>query len=135
MTMATAKTSPTFKVDDATEKVVERTNHVYNVNQTLITVSEDRLTVIVYECLRDRSGKNDWLAPAGAFIGILLVLVTTNFRDTGPITAADWQVIMIILVTLFGAWTIKLFPKSIRSWRSNPENDIVRRAREDSRDQ
>ncbi|MCK2045596.1 MULTISPECIES: hypothetical protein [Chromohalobacter] len=87
-------------------KTVDVTEVHSNIDQRIIQITEDKLTLILNEHLSNIEMKNSWMAPLGILATLLVVFATTDFK-TAFFSADTWQAIFIISTILTVVWLIK----------------------------
>lgn len=99
-----------------------------NTEQTLISVTEDKLRLILNEYLELIESKKTWLAPFGILLTILVVLTTSEFKDF-LISKYTWQAVFIMTGVLCIIWFIKTLKNILKS---ASVDDVVRKIKNES---
>ena len=73
---------------------VERVS--FNVAQSVIVTTEDKIRLSLGSYLQKTERRSDWIAPASLLIAILATLVTTTFNDF-IFSGATWKAVFIIV--------------------------------------
>lgn len=82
-----------------------------NITPEILEITIDKLKIVLLENDRRISDSNQWQAPLGIFITILLVLVTADFRQAFWLSAAVWHAIFIISAVFSFIWLLISFNK------------------------
>lgn len=99
-------------------EVVE-VNH--NTDQKLISITEDKLRLILLE-YRDKDENNKaWQIPLGLLVTIILVFCSAEFKPAFRLSAAIWEAIFMISGILCAVWLFR----SLYRLRSAPTLDQV----------
>lgn len=94
-------------------EISAKVKHYKNVDTNFITITEEKMKLILIKHLNEIEDKKLWIAPLGIFITLLLIPLTTEkFKDAFSISASVWQVICYIAMVIFFIWFIKLGYKS-----------------------
>ena len=79
-----------------------------NADQTLITITEDKLELCLIKSFKAIQDRKFWLMPFGVFVALLLVFLSTeNFKNFLSIPASVWQTGCYLAMGLFLFWTVK----------------------------
>ena len=76
-----------------------------NVSQEVIVTTEDKLRLCLAKHFENIKRKNDWIAPLGVLLSIVVTFVTATFRDVG-LEATTWKAIFLIAGVLSVIWLI-----------------------------
>ena len=102
-----------------------------NVAQVVITTTEDKLKIILYEYKDTQIDSKSWVAPLGILIALVTTL-TTSIPNDFLIPQEHWKSVYVTgaLIALF--FLIRSGIKSWQAWR-NPMSieDIVERIKND----
>lgn len=71
-------------------KVVTVTNTYSNTSVNVISITEDRLINILTSHIEKIKKSKEWLAASGFSVSLLLVLLTSDFKNTWGIKADFW---------------------------------------------
>lgn len=85
-----------------------------NVSQEVIITTEDKIRICLSEHLKRMEKKRGWIAPSGIFITIVIVLITSTFKDIG-IDAATWRAIFILSGIISAGWLIWSIREALKS--------------------
>ena len=88
-----------------------------NTSTQLITITADKLKLILLEYLSKIESVRGWQAPLGIFITIILVFCSASFRDAFLVPADTWRAIFIMGGLASFAWLVVALwriPKSIK---------------------
>ncbi|MUK67671.1 hypothetical protein [Aliivibrio fischeri] len=83
-----------------------------NLEQEIIQITEDKLRLLLssyLSCLEERRG---WIAPLGIFITIIVVFVTSTFKNAF-FPAEAWQAFFMMGGVLTLLWLIKAIYKAL----------------------
>ena len=97
-----------------TRKTVDITEVHSNIEQRLIQITEDKLTLVLNEHLEFIESKNSWFAPLGILLTLIVVFATTTFKSAF-FSADTWQAIFVISTVLTTLWLIKSIYKAIKA--------------------
>jgi len=75
-----------------------------NVGQELIEITEDKLKLLLAEHLSSIESRNTWHTPLALLITIVLVLTTTQFKESLGLSADTWAAIFIMSAGLCVFW-------------------------------
>lgn len=95
-------------------ETVEVTNVHSNLSQEIIKITTDKLKLILKDYLHLMERKNEWIAPLGIVITLLVVLTTTSFKEA-YFSADTWKAIFVITLLLSSGWLLKSFWYAIKS--------------------
>jgi len=87
-------------------ETVEVTNVHSNLSQEVIKITTDRLKLILKDYLTLMERKKEWIAPLSIVITLVVVLITTSFKQA-YFSADTWKAIFIIALILSIVWLIK----------------------------
>lgn len=94
---------------DASNLSTDDTNndYIYNIKQTFIQISEDRVKLILKDYLEQIKKQESWLVALGIFISLLVVvLITEKFKNFLSVSADVWQTIIYLSLFISGLWWI-----------------------------
>lgn len=79
-------------------KYITTQNNEYceNLDQTIISITEDKLKNILLENDIVLKTKMSWTTPLGLFLTCFITLVTSSFRDTLGFSAAVWTAFFLL---------------------------------------
>ena len=107
---------------------IEVTNIHNNLEQTLISVTEDKLRLILIGYLNAIEKNNSWIAPAGILTTIVIVFTTSTFKEFG-LPASAWQAVFFITGVISLGWLIKAL---LNLKLSTSVDDIIRKIKNES---
>lgn len=88
-------------------EISAKITHYKNIDQNLITTTEDKLELLLIKYANKLENKKSWLTPLGIFITLFLVPLTTEkFKDAFSIPAAVWQAIFYLGIVISFFWLI-----------------------------
>jgi hypothetical protein len=102
-------------------KTIDITEIHSNIEQKLIQITEDRLTLILNQHIKNLEMKNAWVAPLGILITLIVVFATTEFKKAF-VSADTWRAFFIISTLLTIYWLIKSL---ITAFKAESINEIV----------
>ena len=82
-----------------------------NVSQEVIEITADKLTLILTEHVDCLEKSKEWQLPLSLVITILLVLSTTDFKNSFGLPATTWSAIFVISCGLSVVWLLKTLIK------------------------
>jgi hypothetical protein len=101
------------------------TSRHINVDQALLTITEDRLRLVLNQHLRNMEARFSWIAPLGILISIIVTLATTDFKEF-VLDPPTWRAIFILSGILTGTWLIRSL---VRAMRSESVEDVIEKLR------
>jgi hypothetical protein len=78
-----------------------------NLTAEVIEITSEKLELILRDHVSCLAKENGWHAPLGILVTIVLVLLTTGFKDSFGLTADSWSAVFFISAFLSGGWLIK----------------------------
>ncbi len=72
-----------------------------NLTQDVLLTTEDKMKLTLIEYKDILASRGEWLGAAYAAFALLAALLTSDFKDIGPITGSTWQAIYAVFFTLF----------------------------------
>lgn len=100
--------------------VVERFS---NVEQRVIYVDEDKVELALADAVTKLARRREGWGPAGLFAGLLVSLLTANYKDVLGVDAQTVKGIVIAVTVGTGAWTLRTI---YRAFRGRSKDKIVR---------
>lgn len=88
---------------DFTNKIVRQTK------VEVIVISDDKLHIILTNCLGSITKLNQWATPLGILVTLAVTMLTTSFKAF-ILSASVWEAIFWIITILNVAWLIKSIP-------------------------
>lgn len=85
-----------------------------DLSQEVITITVDKLKLILHQQSSTIENKNSWIAPTGILITIILTIITATFKDY-ILPQNVWHAIFIISLFLVSFWMIKSLWITFRS--------------------
>jgi len=85
-----------------------------NLDQDVIIITSDRLTICLKDHLESISKKDKWLTPLSLFLAIIVVFLTSEFKTAFGIPATTWQAIFVISLIVSFIWLIRSLFDSFR---------------------
>lgn len=90
---------------DFTNKIVRQTK------VEVIVISDDKLHIILTNCLGRIASLNQWATPLGILVTLAVTMLTTNFKAF-ILSASVWEAMFWIITILNVVWLIKSIPYS-----------------------
>lgn len=109
----TTNQSAGFRIDPG---LFENTEHITNTDQQVISITIDRLHLVLLEHQNILKMKNDWITPLGIFLALLASLLAGEFNDYLSVTASVWEAAFLLgaifclyklLRCLYIAWVLR----------------------------
>lgn len=97
-----------------------------DLSQEIITITVDKLRLILFRHASTIEEKKSWIAPAGILMTIVVTLITTTFKDYF-FSQSTWQAIFIISLVLVILWFLRSLYRSI--WSPSIE-DLVEKIKQ-----
>ena len=92
-----------------------------DLSQQVVQITVDKLTLMLHQHAGSIEQRKSWVAPLGIFLTVLVVLVTTEFKDV--LWPADtWNAVFIIVLSLSGAWLVR---SAYQAYQSIKIDDLV----------
>lgn len=103
-----------------------------NTEQTLIQITEDRLRLALIAHLGQVESKNRWHFPLGVLLALVPMLLTSEFKDLGPIDKATLKAFFLFatfsafiwfcacLRGAFGRTTLDSLVEKVKTSQKNP---------------
>ncbi|HEI9902728.1 TPA: hypothetical protein SLN78_001049 [Serratia marcescens] len=88
---------------DFTNKIVRQTK------VEVIVISDDKLHIILTNCLGNITRLNQWATPLGILVTLAVTMLTTNFKAF-ILSASVWEAMFWIITMLNIVWLIKSIP-------------------------
>lgn len=84
----------------------------------VISISRDRLSLVVTRFMQMRKEAGDWTAPLGIALSLLVLLPLTKFQERLGISAQQWQTVFVLAAAVSTVWFIVAVIRSIRAPRA-----------------
>ncbi|MFI2819284.1 hypothetical protein [Vreelandella piezotolerans] len=78
-----------------------------NLTAEVIEITSEKLELILREHLDCLAKENEWHAPLGILVTIILVILTTSFKQAFGLSADTWSAIFVICAALSAFWLLK----------------------------
>lgn len=75
----------------------------------VIVISDDKLHIILTNCLSNISSLNQWATPLGILVTLTVTMLTTNFK-TFILNESVWEAIFWIFTLVNIVWLLKCIP-------------------------
>ena len=115
-----------FRRPEVSGTVPVREQH-RNVDQVLITTTEDRAQLVLERQLRLANARTAWTGPAGVVLAIVTTFLTADFKGF-IVSAATWQAVFMVVLA-FALW--KLLIAGLRAFQAPRFDDAIRKAIEE----
>jgi hypothetical protein len=103
------------------QESIEVTEVHGDLSQQVVKITVDKLSLILHKHAASIEERKGWIAPLGILITVLVVLVTSNFKNV--IWPADtWAAIFIFSAVLSFIWLVKA---SWKAFHSESIDDLV----------
>lgn len=94
------------KIEIGNDLNAKITRH-HNVDQNIITITEDKTEIILRDSLKKLGEKKSWATPLGIFISLILIPITVEkFKSTFFIPAQSWKTIVYLAILISFIWLI-----------------------------
>ena len=78
------------------EQLVSVDRIAFNVSQTVVVTTEDKIRLALDSYLKDAKRRTEWIAPLGLLVAVLAALITATFNDF-ILSAATWRAIFVLV--------------------------------------
>ena len=85
-----------------------------NTKSDLIEITEDKLENILLKHLQKLSKINAWLTPVSLFATVIIVLLTSNFKDFLDIKKEVWEALFVLISIVTLIWSVVAIFQSIK---------------------
>ncbi|WLE97247.1 MAG: hypothetical protein QTN59_00120 [Candidatus Electrothrix communis] len=82
-----------------------------NVDQEVIEITEDKLSLILKDYVQDISSRKEWVSPFSVLLTIAILQCTANFKDRFGIPADTWNALFIFTGMASLIWLIIVLVK------------------------
>lgn len=103
-----------------------------NTSQELISITSDKLKLVLIEHLKCVEDSRAWHTPASLLIAIALVLSTSTFKDSLGVPAGTWLAFFMFLLVGFSAWLVYCLLKLRRRHSIDRLIEIIKRKKSDA---
>ncbi len=98
------------------QESIEVTEVHGDLSQQVVKITVDKLSLILHRHASSIEERKGWVAPLGIFLTLLVVLLTTNFKNV--IWSSDtWAALFIFSAGLSFIWLIRSLWRSYKSER------------------
>lgn len=108
-----AKTTPTSEFDS---KFVNQKRN--NTKSDLIEITEDKLENILLKHLHKKQKAQSWLTPLTLFMTVLIVLLTSDFKDFIGIKKEVWNALFLLTLFVSFIWLIAGVVRAVKHTKS-----------------
>lgn len=109
------------EIEQGVTETVEVTSIHNNVAQEVIRITVDRLRLVLSQHLNHLEKRQQWIAPLGTLLALLLAFATTTFREFF-FPAATWEAFFLIATLACIIWLICTV---YSAWKAGSIEDIV----------
>ncbi|MCI5115648.1 MAG: hypothetical protein D3921_02755 [Candidatus Electrothrix sp. AW1] len=88
------------------EKLVSVDRISFNVNQSVIVTTEDKIYLSLGRYLQNEKRRVEWIAPLSLLLAIITTLVTATFQDF-ILSGSTWKAIFIVTGIVAVFWLIR----------------------------
>jgi len=89
--------------DDFTKRIIRQTE------VDVIVISDDKLHIILTNCLSRMSSLKQWATPLGILVTLIVTMLTTNFKHF-ILQDSVWEAIFWILILTNIVWLLRSIP-------------------------
>lgn len=100
---------------DAKPPEVPVTETHENTAQEVIKITVDRARLVLFQHKDALEAKRAWVAPLGLVITIILVFITSNFKEFFGFKADTWAAVFLIGLALSFYWLVCAVCRAVRS--------------------
>jgi hypothetical protein len=105
-----------------------------NVEQEIIVITVDRITMLLREHLNEVESKKGWIAPIGILLAILLTFVTSDFHSNFLFDAATWRAVFFLCALgAGGVFAYTAWFACSSWWRSETLDKLVNKMKQESK--
>jgi hypothetical protein len=72
----------------------------FNVDQSLIVTTEDKVRLCLGECLQAMGRRREWVTWSALLLTLVLTQVTASFRDALGLSSSTWAAFFLLLSVL-----------------------------------
>lgn len=87
--------------------IENNTQYCQNVDQTVISITEDKLENILLKNEKVMKAKMSWTTPLGLCLTCIVTLITNSFKDIMGLKPEYWFAIFLLSAIATFIWTIK----------------------------
>ncbi|OGH05861.1 MAG: hypothetical protein A2W22_05405 [Candidatus Levybacteria bacterium RBG_16_35_11] len=100
--------------ESLTRKIITVSEVNLNLSQGIIITTENKVRICLSDHLKRMEKKKGWLAPFGIFVTVIVVLLTSTFKDVG-LDSATWHAIFIIAGLISFGWLLLSIREALQS--------------------
>jgi hypothetical protein len=104
---------------------VDVQKHHFNIDQTLLTITEDKIRIVLTEEREALRGRLDWVEPLALVVALSSALVATDFQDKYGLPSSGWETIFWIATIASAIWFAYTVRLSLRRPSPNKAVDQV----------
>lgn len=101
--------------------IENNTQYCQNVDQTVISITEDKLENILLKNEKAMKAKLSWTTPLGLFLTCIITLITNSFKEAMGVNPEYWFAFFLLVAIVTFIWTIKA---AIEAFKNRNEGDI-----------
>lgn len=107
--------------------------HYSNVDQHFITITEDKVDIILRDHLKEIKAKTAWETPLGILVSLIIALTTVDkFKNAFYIPATSWQTIIYLAGAISLVWLLYSFVNGYKNRRTSIKSIIEAMKKTDS---
>lgn len=118
------------KIDIHSELTKNSTVHT-NLKQEVIVITVDRTKLILQEHLKKLDSAKGWLTPLAIFISLIVIPITSTFKNALTVPAETWQAIWYIAMGLDIIWLVKAMITAFKDRKITMEH-IIKKLKDSS---
>ena len=88
-------------------QVVEVTDIHENTSQEVIRITVDRLKLVLVEHKNGFERRKEWHTPLGLVLTVVLVFITSTFKDSLGFKADTWSAFFLIVLIIAFTWLLR----------------------------
>ena len=96
-----------------------------NTKSDLIEITEDKLENILLKHLNKLKKSQSWITPISLFITILVVLLTTEFKEFLSLSKEIWKATFLISLVITFIWALKGIYNAIKCYKKNTIDFLI----------
>lgn len=104
-------------------KFVNQTRN--NTKSDLIEITEDKLENILLKHLHKIQKGQSWLTPLTLFLTVLIVLLTSEFKDFIGIKKEVWNAVFLLTSLISFVWLIVTIVKAIKHTKTSSLENLI----------
>ncbi|MBE3112063.1 MAG: hypothetical protein IMZ46_16425 [Acidobacteria bacterium] len=122
MIASLSKNGATISSGDIANLIARDLKVHLNLGQEAIFTTEDKVRIVLMNCIDKFESRKAWIAPLSVLITIVAVFVTTSFKDFHLLKAAVSEALFIFIALACAVWLVRTL---IRVRKAPSVDDIV----------